>query len=99
MLLLMLLMLLLMLLLLLLMLIKLEGGNHVAYNMNDMNARVKNFMQEYCGAKEGEEVPLGLLAEMAYCLGLDLNISLLPAVKVNEDELVAAVELQKLRAE
>jgi hypothetical protein len=68
----------------------------VTYNINDMNARVTNFMQEYCGAKEGEGVPLGLLAEMAYCFNLEVKISLLPALDKNEDE---EVFVDKLRAE
>jgi hypothetical protein len=46
------------------------------YNLNETNARVQNFRQHHCGAKKDEDVPLGFLAEMAYCLGLEMHITL-----------------------
>jgi hypothetical protein len=62
----------------------------MTYNLNDMNARVQSFMQEHCGAKEGEGVPLGFLAEMAYCLGLELHIALVQPK--NSDDIIAGEE-------
>jgi hypothetical protein len=53
-----------------------ERGRNMTYNFDDMNVRVQNFRQEHCGAKEGDGVSLGFLAEMAYCLGLELHITL-----------------------
>jgi hypothetical protein len=44
--------------------------------IDELETRVRDFCENYQIGKEGQPIPLGFIAEMAFCFGIEIGFTL-----------------------